>query len=197
MIIIFILLVTLYFSPQALLQRIAILAIVRIQTFKRNGRKALGEREGDHCVPQVWQSHSCRKIPHGGRWENGSEEGGMKELLASSPCCAPLPWKHICLIFSATHLFCTLCSPSISSNRDLSLLTATNISSYFGQPKSVFRHISCHLPFFCLTFWGLSSLAAGLFSANVLWPSDTLLLRLPQAVRLTCKYVSALQRSPF
>ncbi|KAI4829826.1 hypothetical protein KUCAC02_001491, partial [Chaenocephalus aceratus] len=37
-------------GPQALLQRIAILAIVRIQTFKRNGRKALGERERETIV---------------------------------------------------------------------------------------------------------------------------------------------------
>ena len=128
--------------------------------------------------------------------------GGLKELLASSPRL----WKHICLPFSATHLFCILRSPSHSCNRNFELLTVQTLFTYFGGSQKLyfFRvflvtfHATCHIlsNFLGIELFGRERRFV-LFLANVLWPSDTLLLPLPQAVRLTCKYVSALQWSPF
>lgn len=91
-------------------------------------RETNGERERELLVPQVWQSRSCRKIPHGRRWESGVRVGvAWKISWLPLFICTSLPWKHICLLFCFTHL---LLHPSLLfslHDKDFSPLTAQTV----------------------------------------------------------------------
>lgn len=106
----------------------------------------------------------------------------MKELLASSPRSYPPSLKtHLSSFLCHTPFFCILRSPSRSGNRDSSLLTASNVSSQIDQKVHFFGALlvtfcaSCNIlsNFLGIELFGCQVV---LFLANVLWPSDALLL---------------------
>lgn len=61
-----------------------------------------------------------------GWWGWGAWRNSWLPLLV----CTSLHWKHICLLFSATHLFCILRSPSHSSNGVLFFFTVNSLNRF-------------------------------------------------------------------
>lgn len=121
--------------------------------------------EENHFCPQVWQSHSCRRIPHGRKWAEQwsgvgwGGGGGTQKLLAPTLICPlhllPPPLWNTSVFFSLPHICIRILrSPCLQF---LSLFPAALMffrSSHFSTPAMLWQtYCSGFFFFLAHLFW--------------------------------------------